>query len=108
MNKQTVGTCGNCGGKVSVDTIYWSIVPPRPQCERCGSFAAEDYGPVIQMEPKPLSGASNKWYEVTVRFDTNDCVPKTTFFPITPAVNTKTTYYRTDSDTQFTSVSTLI
>lgn len=64
MNKQTVGTCGNCGGAVQVDTIFHSVVPPRPQCSSCYAYAAESHGPVIPMEPSPQREASNKWYEI--------------------------------------------
>lgn len=60
MNKQTVGTCGNCNGAVTVDTIYWSVVPPRPSCESCGALPKQNHGPVI-----PMEGASNKWYDLT-------------------------------------------
>jgi hypothetical protein len=64
MNKATVGTCGNCGGAVMVDTIFYSVVPPRPQCTRCYAYAGEDHGPVIPMEASPQRGASNKWFEI--------------------------------------------
>lgn len=64
MNKQTVGTCGNCSGAVTVDTIYLSVIPPRPKCESCGAYAREDYGPVIPMEASPKT-ASTKWFELT-------------------------------------------
>lgn len=45
-----VGTCGSCGGRVTVPTAWWGIYPPRPTCESCGALAAE-HGPVIEMEP---------------------------------------------------------
>lgn len=80
INKKTVGTCGNCGGAVQVPMIFYSVVPPRPQCSSCHAYAAEDHGPVIPMEPVPRidvkkvakalgaehRGTSNKWYELVV------------------------------------------
>lgn len=78
MNKQTVGTCGNCGGAVQVPMIFHSVVPPRPQCSRCYAYAAEDHGPVIPMEPAPQRGTSNKWYEIVTGPNTCDI----TRFPI--------------------------
>lgn len=50
MNK-VIGTCSLCGGQVCVPTIYHSVVPPRPQCVRCGAVAKRT-GPVIEMEPR--------------------------------------------------------
>lgn len=64
MNKQTVGTCSICGGQVTIDTIFWSIVPPVPTCERCGA-TAKQHGPVIEMEKQEqkqaAQGILNKW-----------------------------------------------
>ena len=51
-----------------VDTIFWSTVPPQPQCVRCGAYAAEDHGPVIPMEQR---GASNKWLEIQIGTSTD-------------------------------------
>jgi ribosomal protein S27E len=48
---QTVGTCGNCGGRVSVPESWLSTVPPVPACERCGATVAQPHGPVIEMTP---------------------------------------------------------
>ena len=45
------GTCGNCGGRVSVPTIWLGIHPPTPQCESCGAVPKNAHGPVIEMEP---------------------------------------------------------
>jgi hypothetical protein len=45
-----------------VDTIYWSVIPPRPQCQRCGAYAAEDHGPVIPMESP---SRQYDWYGTT-------------------------------------------
>ncbi len=51
MNR-TIGTCSNCGGRVVVPTVWMSVVPPVPHCEKCGSSAAQPHGGVIEMEPK--------------------------------------------------------
>ena len=53
MEKE-VGTCGNCGGRVMLPTIWHSVVPPVPTCSSCGA-RAKQRGPVIEMEPS--SGA---------------------------------------------------
>lgn len=52
-NKQCIGTCSNCGGQVTVPTIYWSVIPPVPTCESCGA-TARPHGPVIDMNPSPV------------------------------------------------------
>lgn len=51
MNR-TVGTCGACGGRVSVPASWLSTVPPVPACEACGRQAARPWGPVVEMAPK--------------------------------------------------------
>jgi len=37
--RRIVGKCSQCGGVVSVPTIYHSVKPPTPSCERCGAVA---------------------------------------------------------------------
>lgn len=59
MNKQTIGTCSRCGGPVTVDTVFHSIVPPVPTCEQCGAQAAE-HGPIIKTE-LPRFGQGNAY-----------------------------------------------
>ena len=51
MNKQVIGSCSLCGGVVSVATVFMSVNPPVPHCEKCGSCAAPPRGPVIEMTP---------------------------------------------------------
>lgn len=52
LGNQTIcGTCGICGGRVTVPTVVWSIIAPIPTCESCGATAAE-HGPVIAMNPR--------------------------------------------------------
>ena len=56
MNKQTVGTCGLCGGAVTVPQFFMSVVPPTPTCEDCGATAKPNHGPVLPMNPP------QRWY----------------------------------------------
>jgi hypothetical protein len=69
MNKQTLGTCGNCGGAVTVDTIFFSVVPPKPSCESCGAQPVECHGPVIPMQPGPKRFS---WFGVGSELPTKD------------------------------------
>ncbi len=52
MSERTVGTCGNCGGAVTVPTVFMSVVPPVPCCKRCGAVPKQVHGPVVEMEPR--------------------------------------------------------
>lgn len=52
MSIEIVGTCGNCGGRVTVPTVYHSIIPPVPRCESCKATVAA-HGPVLPMNPSP-------------------------------------------------------
>jgi len=36
-NTRVVGRCSQCGGVVSVPTVFLSVVPPVPTCEQCGA-----------------------------------------------------------------------
>jgi hypothetical protein len=45
-----IGTCSLCGGRVSVPSVYHSVIPPEPTCESCGAVRAS-HGPVIDMRP---------------------------------------------------------
>ena len=57
MNKITVGTCSQCGGRVATPKVWMGIKPPRPTCEDCGAVAKSDYGPTIPMEPSKGLGS---------------------------------------------------
>lgn len=48
--KITIGTCGACGGPVTIPTIWHGVTPPTPQCDRCGATPANPHGPVIEMQ----------------------------------------------------------
>lgn len=74
-NVRVIGRCSICGGRVVVPVIFWSVVPPVPQCEKCGAVAAAPRLPVIPMEPamrpapehspfqRPRAvGANARWY----------------------------------------------
>lgn len=46
----TIGTCGNCGGRVSVPRAWMGIHPPVPRCESCGARIKNPWGEAIPME----------------------------------------------------------
>ena len=52
MCNTTVGTCGNCGGPVTVPSVWYGIYPPKPQCQGCGATPKEAHGPVLPMNEK--------------------------------------------------------
>lgn len=61
--KEIVGTCGNCGGPVTVPVVWHGINPPRPTCDQCGAHPVQSFGPVLPMAPKhdqPLFPKANK------------------------------------------------
>lgn len=45
----TIGTCSKCGGDIQVPSHWFGTAPPEQRCSRCGSVAANAYGPVIPM-----------------------------------------------------------
>lgn len=47
-----IGTCGLCGGPVTVPADWHSVTPPTPTCQACGAIAAQ-HGPVLPMVPAP-------------------------------------------------------
>jgi len=53
--KTTIGTCGACGGPVTVPTVWMGVNPPIPQCEHCHRTPKHSHGPVIPMEERPDS-----------------------------------------------------
>jgi hypothetical protein len=50
MSVTRIGTCGICGGAVSVPAVWFGIIPPDAHCERCGAVPKNQYGPVLPME----------------------------------------------------------
>lgn len=60
--KQVVGKCGECGGRVTVETVYLSIVPPVPQCESCGVYVDDTaHLPILPMHPRRKEVDSKAW-----------------------------------------------
>jgi hypothetical protein len=52
MNDRHVGTCSLCGGRVMLPSIWHSVIPPEPTCERCHATAAPPELPVMKMRPQ--------------------------------------------------------
>lgn len=51
---RTIGTCSNCGGRVTLPEIWMGVIPPVPTCQSCGATQKQPHGPVIEMErPDP-------------------------------------------------------
>ena len=49
----TIGTCSECGGRVTIPSVWYGIHPPVPTCESCGATPADPaYGQVIPMQKK--------------------------------------------------------
>lgn len=46
----TIGTCGNCGGPVTVPDCWAGIGNPPAKCESCGARPKQNHGPRIEME----------------------------------------------------------
>lgn len=59
----TVGTCGNCGGRVTVPESWYATIPPTPTCVRCGAAAKMTHGPVLPMEQprRAVPGDKELW-----------------------------------------------
>jgi hypothetical protein len=49
--KKTIGTCGNCGGRVSIPEAWLGITPPIPTCESCHTEVDQPHGPALKMKP---------------------------------------------------------
>lgn len=53
MNETTLGTCGNCGGRVVMPLVWHGVGEPPKYCKSCG--ATPSYGPTIPMrESQPV------------------------------------------------------
>ena len=53
MSQILVGTCGICGGAITVPGVWGGIIPPTPSCTRCRAIPADAHGPVRQMKLVP-------------------------------------------------------
>lgn len=47
---EIIGTCGSCGGMVTLPDYWHGIKPPVPRCTQCGRTKKNPYGPRIEME----------------------------------------------------------
>lgn len=47
----TVGTCGNCGGRVTIAEFWSGSAPQTPRCKSCGAATRPNYGRVLDMVP---------------------------------------------------------
>lgn len=45
MSEQSVGTCGRCGGPVTVPSVWMGLLPPTPTCQKCGATMKNSHGP---------------------------------------------------------------
>lgn len=45
-----IGSCGYCGGNVSIPKNWLGTIPPDATCETCGAKAKNPYQPVLEME----------------------------------------------------------
>lgn len=50
MSKRIIGTCSCCGGAVAIPDAWMSIIPPTPECIKCGAVSENSYGPIIPMK----------------------------------------------------------
>ena len=50
--KTKLGICSLCGGMVTVPTVFMSIYPPTPECERCGAEPTPKKEEIIDMRPR--------------------------------------------------------
>lgn len=52
-DNRVIGRCSECGGTVSLPTVWHSVNRPTPKCEGCGATADPRYYlPTIPMLPK--------------------------------------------------------
>jgi hypothetical protein len=52
LDDRVVGKCGICGGLVTVPTVWHSVVPPTPQCQKCHAVKDETANlPTVPMVP---------------------------------------------------------
>lgn len=53
---KVIGKCSNCGGRVTVPSVWFGSIPPKPICESCGATTKEPDDKVIPMNlpPNPL------------------------------------------------------
>lgn len=59
-----IGTCGLCGGAVTVPDAWCGTIPPIPRCSSCGAQPKAAHGPVIEMEPRKFYGGPGEYVRV--------------------------------------------
>lgn len=62
-----IGKCSNCGGDVVIPNAYYSVRPPKPQCQECHATVKSKL-PVVEMEPsRPIQvkGSIADWDPVS-------------------------------------------
>lgn len=52
MSVRVIGTCGLCGGQVTVPGAWFGINPPVPKCDSCHA-TMKHTGPILPMNPAP-------------------------------------------------------
>ena len=62
----TIGTCGRCGGAVTIPSYWMSVIPPTPKCVACGATPKEAHGPVLPMN-NPGTHSDPQLYTKTSR-----------------------------------------
>lgn len=61
-----IGTCGFCGGQVTIPGIWGGVIPPIPSCANCGREVAS-HGPVMPMKNKQdglTDWITDGWYDL--------------------------------------------
>ncbi len=48
-----IGTCSRCHGPVVTPDVWQGTHPPPRNCRDCGAQGKENYGPIIEMVPRP-------------------------------------------------------
>jgi len=51
---RTMGTCSQCGGRVTVPEAWYGTRPPIPACENCGARMEKPWGPIITTTPRVI------------------------------------------------------
>lgn len=67
---KVLGTCGNCGGMVTVPTVWYGIFPPTPRCGQCGAVPKDTFK-TIEMEPGS-SGAAKLPEQLKLRIQSSN------------------------------------
>ena len=66
MTKQVVGRCSQCGGEVTVPSIWHGVEAPKASCSRCHAIQSNQHLPIIPME-KRVIGDQESFFNGTWR-----------------------------------------